>query len=373
MKFTPDGGWEELRHDQVENYEIQLVLAFGAFSLFKQDEIYIFIRNQFPMASILFNSSAGEIIGTQTNENSVSVTAIQFEKSKIKTAITDISTCKNSFDAGYYLTRAFDPVGLKNVLLICDSTKVNASQLVFSMQKYFPKDVMITGGLAAPADQQESLIGLNNKPESGKIAAIGFYGNSIQVSFGNMSGWQPFGPERTITRSKDCTVFEAGGIPILEIYNLYLRDKAYRIPVSEMLFPIAVRFDENSFPVIRTIKSVNEGDFSITYAGSVPEGARITLLRSTREQLIEGAKSSAEMTLQGMSHHPELAIVISCSERKRMLEERLNEEIQAVTKIFGNDTALTGFYAPGEISPASIDLKSELFNQSVIITALSEK
>jgi hypothetical protein len=71
--------------------------------------------------------------------------------------------------------------------------------------------------------------------------------------------------------------------------------------------------------------------------------------------------------------NPELAILISCVGRKLVLDQRVEEEIEAVREVYGANTILTGFYSYGEISPFTPDAKCELHNQTMTITTLSEK
>lgn len=371
MKYSSEGGWMDVRKDQVEHFEIDLVLAFAPSAMLKEGNLHEEISGMFPMAKVMLSSASGEFIGENLTDDSLMLTAIRFEKATVKTAMTDISTSKNSFEAGYYLSRAFDHKGLRSLFVFCDGQQVNASQLVFSLQQFLPSDVIITGSLAGTQDRQASLIGLNNQPAPGRIACIGLYGEDLKVSYGNNSGWIPFGPERKVTRSKNNTVYELGGIPVLEVYNLYLRDRKYNIPGSQMLFPIAVRFENSSGTVIRTIQSVDESVFSITYSGNVPEGAKVSLLRADCDSLINGAAGAASLITEQLPS-PELAIIISCAERRSILNGRTSEELSALKNAFGHHTAISGVFTPGEIAPAGPDLKCELFKQSVIVTAISE-
>jgi hypothetical protein len=371
MKFAAGSGWTELRHDHVEHHEIDLVLGFAPSGMLKEGNLYDEVSTLFPMAQIILSSSAGEFIDDKLSDDALTLTAIRFEKAKVKTAMTDITTSKNSFEAGYYLSRAFEHKGLRSLILFCDGQQVNASQLAFSLQQYLPPDVIITGGLAGSQDKQPSLIGLNSQPAAGRIACIGFYGEELKVTYGNNSGWIPFGPERKVTRSKNNTVYELGGIPVLEVYNLYLRDRKYNIAGSQMLFPIAVRFENSAGTVIRTIQSVDEGLFSITYSGNVPEGSKVSLLRADSDSLINGAANAVSLSTQQMPS-PELAIIMSCAERRNILNGRSSEELLAIKNALGRNTAISGLFTPGEIAPAGPDLKCELFKQSVIVTAISE-
>ena len=70
---------------------------------------------------------------------------------------------------------------------------------------------------------------------------------------------------------------------------------------------------------------------------------------------------------------PKLAIMISCVGRKLILGSRTEEEIEAVSEIFEEQTVLTGFYSYGEISPLKPMTNCELHNQTMTITCLNER
>ncbi|MFI5218428.1 MAG: FIST signal transduction protein [Bacteroidia bacterium] len=373
-KFSKSAGWETLRNDGLENESCQLVIAFGSTTLLSDNTFYETLRSWYPEANILMNTTSGEIIGTQVNDETVSLTAIAFEKTKIKSAVTRIAAVRNSFDAGYYLARALDPVDLTNVLVISDGQQVNGSDLVTCMQETLPKGTIITGGLAGDGNRyKKTLVGLNETPAEGNIVAIGFYGKNLTVTHGSMSGWEPFGPERLITKAKGNILFEMDGQPALDIYKLYLGKDANNLPGSGLLFPLSIRTTENPEPVIRTILSIDENKKSITFAGSMPEGIYTRLMKANSEQLIKGASDAAQYSVQNILQKPELAILISCVGRKMVLNNRTEEEVEAVKEILGNKTAITGFYSYGEISPSFNFTKCELHNQTMTITTFSEK
>lgn len=58
-----------------------LVLVFAERTLLERKEVLKNIREEFPYKNIVFSSTAGEIIGSQVLENSITITAIEFEKS----------------------------------------------------------------------------------------------------------------------------------------------------------------------------------------------------------------------------------------------------------------------------------------------------
>jgi hypothetical protein len=50
----------------------------------------------------------------------------------------------------------------------------------------------------------------------------------------------------------------------------------------------------------------------------------------------------------------------------------VEEEVEGVKNILGDNTAITGFYSYGEISPFEIDTRCELHNQTMTITTFTE-
>jgi hypothetical protein len=297
-KFSTENGWEQLRNDDIIPAYCNLVIAFGSKKILSDPLIYKLIRVTYANADILINSTAGEIIDTQVNDNTISLTAIQFEKTKIKTAVTEIKIITDSLEAGRCLARQLDPVDLVNVLVISDGQKVNGSDLVMGLQELLPADTIITGGLAGDGSRfQSTLVGLNELPAEGRIAAIGFYGNSLKVTYGSIGGWDSFGPERLITKSKGNVLFELDEKPALDIYKMYLGDYAADLPGSGLLFPLSIRTAYVNHSLVRTILSVNEDEKSLTFAGNMPEGAYARLMKANLDRLIEGASNAAQNTL----------------------------------------------------------------------------
>lgn len=371
-KFSRETGWEPLRNDGICPASCNLVVVFGSKTIISDPSMYNLIRNTYANADILMNSTAGEIIDTQVNDETISLTVIQFEKTKIKTAATQIEIIKDSFEAGKFLAQQFEPVDLINVLVISDGQKVNGSELVMGLQKYLPKNTIITGGLAGDGSRfQSTLVGLNELPTEGRIAAVGFYGSGLKVTYGSVGGWDSFGPERLITKSKGNILFELDGKPALDIYKMYLGEYAAELPGSGLLFPLSIRTTYVNHSLVRTILSVNEEEKSLTFAGNMPEGAYARLMKANLDRLIEGASNAAQNSLN--KHEPELAILISCVGRKLVLDQRVEEEVEVIRAIYGNNTAITGFYSYGEISPSFNFMKCELHNQTMTITTITEE
>jgi hypothetical protein len=327
-KFTKSKGWQTLLHkDSLDASLCHLVIAFGGTEVINDPDLYESIRSKYPNADVLMNSTAGEIYDTQVNDNSVSLTAIQFEKTKTQTAVAQIGSQNNSFDAGRNLAASFDQKGLKNVFVISDGLKVNGSELVLGLQSSLPRDVIITGGLAGDGARFKStLVGLNEPPIEGRIVAVGFYGSSLSVTYGSVGGWDSFGPERLITKAVDNILYELDNQPALDIYKKYLGEHANELPSSGLLFPLSIREADTGDSIVRTILAVNEDEKSLTFAGNMPEKNYARLMKANFDRLIEGASSAAQNSIDTIVRKPDLAILISCVGRKLLLNHRIEKK-----------------------------------------------
>ncbi|MBC7864784.1 MAG: FIST C-terminal domain-containing protein [Bacteroidia bacterium] len=371
-KFSYENGWEILRDDNFDVSLCNFVLVFGSRQLLDTDLIFETVSKEYTNAVILLNSTAGEIIDTQVNDNSVSLTAMYFEKTELMPVTGHIDDFKNSYEAGKKLAEKLDKKNLRNVFVISDGQKVNGSDLVAGLHDCLPAETIITGGLAGDgALFKKTLVGLNENPVEGRIAIIGFYGNDLLVTHGSIGGWDPFGPKRLITKSNENVLYELDGEPALDIYKLYLGDYSNELPGSGLLFPLCL-YTESNNSLVRTILSVSEEAKSLTFAGNMPEGSFVRLMKANFDRLIEGASAAAQISMRDKKHQPDLAILISCVGRKLVLNQRIEEEIEVIRETYGEKTALTGFYSYGEISPGTDSVKCELHNQTMTITTFTE-
>ena len=372
-KWSSYKGWEQLRSDDKANSsKADLVMVFGSRDLLDNPHLYNQIAKSYPVANIVMNSTSGEIIDTQVNDETLSLTAICFDKTTMKTACINIISFEDSKQAGKAIANSFDTVGLANLFVIADGQKVNGSDLVEGIQQHLPKGIIITGGLAGDGSRfQKTLAGLNATPTEGTIIAIGFYGADLTVSHGSVGGWDAFGPERLVTKSKGNILFELDGQPALDIYKKYLGDYSKELPGSGLLFPLCIHTSTKETAIVRTILSINEDEKSLTFAGNMPQGSYARLMKANFDRLIEGAGNAAHNSMQ-MLAKPDLAILISCVGRKLVLNQRIEEEVEAVRDRFGEQTAITGFYSYGEISPVSGFSTCGLHNQTMTITTMTE-
>ena len=355
--------------------DADLVFVFGSTSLIKNKDVTDRIKAAYPQAVLMGCSTSGEIYRTEVYDDTVVSTAVAFDKARVKAHSLKISDMKDSYVIGQQLIEGLDKEELVHVFVLSDGINVNGSKLVAGISSQLPTGVALTGGLAGDGDRFRETVVFGEAGAVGdhQVTVIGLYGDGLKVGYGSLGGWDPFGIERTITKSRDNILYEMDGQPVLGLYKEYLGEHADKLPASGLLFPLTVKVPGSDEWVVRTILGVNEDNQSMVFAGDIPEGATARLMKANFERLIDGANEAAEKSYQAVgSASPELAILISCVGRKMILKQRIEEEVESVRDVLGEDSVLTGFYYYGEISPFTPNAKCELHNQTMTITTFSE-
>jgi hypothetical protein len=377
-------GWTP-ENPKTDMKSAQIILIFGARSLLKEENLLRQIKDSYPQAHTFGCSTSGEIYGAQVLDNSIVTTAISFEHTQIKNVQVQLNQVENSYQAGEYLAKALPLTlpslvasgedKLAHVLVLSEGLKVNGSDLVRGLTSQLPNGTTVTGGLAGDGDRfEETIVFGDSEPLKETIAIVGLYGDRLKVGFSSLGGWDSFGPERLITNSEGNVLYELDGHSALELYKKYLGENAKGLPATGLLFPLCIRNKSVDTGVVRTILSVDENKHSMTFAGDVPEDSYARFMKANFDRLIDGAAEAAKTSYQAIgSVAPNLAILISCVGRKLILKQRIEEEVEGVRDVFGEQTVLAGFYSYGEIAPLIPGAKCELHNQSMTITTLLEE
>lgn len=341
---------------------------------FENAELLVsFLKNKYPKAKFAGCSTSGEIHDIYVSDHTAVLTALQFDKTTLESHEVLIEDMADSQEIGVLLAKQFDQDNLKHVLVFSDGLNVNGANLVAGLTSVM-KDVSITGGLAGDgANFNKTFVISNTGLSAKKVVAIGFYGDHIKVGYGSKGGWDSFGIERLVSKSKDNILYELDGQPALEVYKSFLGEASKDLPGSGLLFPLSLRTKENLDPVVRTILAVNEDDQSLTFAGNIPEGSYVRMMKANINRLIDGAEESAKVSqLKNANNQTSLSLLISCVGRRLVLKQLVEEEIEAVKDVMGEDAILAGFYSYGEIGPFGEFSPCHLHNQTMTITTISE-
>ncbi len=355
-----------------------LVLVFGSVKRFSEGKLQGFLKSRYPTAQLVGCTTSGEISPAGVFDDSIQITAIQWEKTIQRVAQTKMSGMQSSFEAAASLAKQLKSDGLRTVLVFSDGLNVNGSELLKGFQSVLG-DIPIVGGLAGDGGAFVKTLQLfNDTVSDNQVIAVGLYGDALITSSGALGGWKPYGPPRKVTKSEKNVVLELDGKPALPLYRMYIGEAFARgLPGTGLKFPLAV-IEEGKRDVekIRTLLAIDSTNNSLTFAGNVEEGETVRLCQTNHDRLVEGAGGAANLVMDGLSanktNQPGLAVCVSCVGRKGVMAEQVVDEVKLVQQILGPQTSVTGFYSYGELAPRPNTTDSVLHNQTMTIGYLSE-
>lgn len=375
LRWSSVSGWSDAP-DIAEQEDVQLLLAFGPV-IAPDTDWFSEVKERWPRAELVYSSAGGQIDGLDVLDTEVVITGLAFDHVGVRVHSCDGAGVVPCDTLGRQLGEdiSADPE-VRHVLVFLDGLHINGASFAAGLTSALPPGVTVSGGLASDGVAfVKTALGLNGPPSERRIIAVALSGDSLVIGTGSAGGWEPFGPERTVTRAAGTTVFELDDERALDIYRRYLGDLASELPGSALLFPLSLTPPDGGPMVVRTILGIDEAEGSLRFAGDVPMGYRVRLMRSTNDSILDGATLAAQQARAAMGGITVGAMLcVSCVGRREVLRSRVEEEIEEVSRL-SPGVVVTGYYSNGEIAPpaGSTDGIARLHNQTMTITAIGER
>lgn len=371
FQFSAASGWScgtlpDLDSDRT------LVVAFASPEFVDHPGPLQELARHFPKSSLVGCSTAGEIHGTRLHDATVTVAAMRFARTRLQ-RVSAAVTQPSSFATGQTLAQQLAGPDLRAVFVLAEGLGINGSELVRGLNTVLPPEIVVTGGLAGDGDRFGRTWILDaGVAAPGRVCAVGFHGDAVRVGHGSKGGWDPFGPERRITRATANVLYELDGKPALQLYKQYLGERASGLPATGLLFPLALRAPEcPDKGIVRTLLAVDEASQSMTFAGDLPVGHLVRFMRANFDRLVDGAAAASRLSRHVDVPGPVLAVTISCVGRRLVLGERAEEEIEAAFDALPPGSQQIGYYSYGELSPFATG-HCDLHNQTMTLTTFAE-
>lgn len=350
-----------------------LVLVFGNRYLLEDENIIKNIREEFTYENIVFGSTSGEILDGSFQDNSISVTAIELENTTFVIERENISNFNMQSNLlGEKLLGKLPKEKLKHLFVLSDGL-LDGCKLIEGLENNLSNTIAITGGLCGDdARFEKTVTSFNDNPKTGEVVLIGLYGETLEISYASAGGWFPFGPERKITKSNGNIIFEIDNKPALDVYKNHLAHRAIGLPSASLSFPLNVTYENKNQAVVRTILGIDESQNSLILAGDAPENSKVQLLMASVDAIIDGAQFATQLAMKNRKKKAEIAILVSCIGRKLVMNNRVGEETEYVKESLDASTLITGFYSYGQIAPFNGNDYTNLHNQTMTVTLISE-
>lgn len=333
------------------------------------------IKKKFTDTIIIGGTTVGEIINNTVIDGTIAMSAVKFKSTRLHLYSTILPTDGfSNYQTGVEFANKIDQNGLKHLFLLSDLQTLNASNLLKGINERLLPEIGVSGGLAGRNSYVDSnYIIENGEIKRNRVIALAMYGESLQVSYNAQGGWDSYGVECLVTKSYKNHLLEIDGRPALDFYKSHV-DAAIVNNIKDEGFkhPIKVRNENHSNPVIRVVLAVDEDEKSLIMSEELPMGSYVRLMKSNIDRLIKGAENASKIIAEQSNHEHQLAILISCAGRRKVLGNLVAEEVEATMGQFTPQTKSIGFYSYGEISPFFKIPKTSLHNLTMCVTTFSE-
>lgn len=314
------------------------------------------LQDDFPTASIVGVTAAGEIAGAKMLEHATVVSLSLFEKTQVDIAYTS----QIDEQSGLELAKKICREKTKAVILLSEGLKGKDYEGFLKGFKKHDPSLVIVGGLAGDELKLEKTFVLyqTNIYEDGSVA-VALSGEDIYASNRYNLNRFSVGQEFVVTKANGNVVEEIDSQNIIELCKTYLGEDIFDL--SQGMPDFQLLYKAGDTVISRTPLRVEEN--KVIFAAPVKEGQRVRFGFSNAASVISGAHKIAKE----IAKKPADAIYIfSCIARKFYLHEMLENEFKAFEKI----APTAGFFTYGEYFGTSKNIA--LLNCTTTILVLSE-
>lgn len=268
------------------------------------------------------------------------------------------------------------PQSTRYLQLFSDGITGSGCGLLRGISSVLGEDIPVSGGTAGDDGRftgTKQFVG--EEMLSDAAVAVGFSGD-FQFGTGVRSGWTPTGLTKTVTRASGNKLFELNGEPALRVYERFLGKYAHKLPAIGVEYPLgivgsATELGEGDYFLLRATMSVNREEGSITFAGEIPVGSKVSVTCGDISSVLNASEEAASLALSDLGDAKVAMIfVYSCMARKIVLGRRTREEIELIRQKIGPNLPIAGFYSYGEYSPLRSGGTSYLHNETATVSVI---
>ncbi len=353
-----------------------MVWVFGSSNYLGRSDVFEELERIFPKSTVLGCSGGGVIWNDEVLENALLACVCKFERAKVWHCAWIREGQISDERIGKLLGQALLTRGSpQSVMMMADGLKSKGEPLLRGLQLAGLEQIPIWGGMAGDGSQfRQTWVYCSHQLASQGVIVVGLAGSELRVRCGKGGGWKVLGPRRTVTSSRGNQVFAMDNRSILEIYTDYLGDLSAELPAIGARYPLMVKCKGNSkSETLRSVLSVDRRTQSMCFAGEVPEGSSVQMMRGDLQSLLSGAREVAVDVSHGADSVTEgVVIACNCIGRRMVLGQQADLELDAVRAVVPEAVPIIGFYSMGEIAPLQWNEPSAFLNETLTLTYIAE-
>lgn len=240
-------------------------------------------------------------------------------------------------------------------LIVCSTgTSVNGEifdgqSFVHSLEQVIGPAAKMYGGMAGDDYSFAGSFVFTNQRSSDKgIVALIIDEDKVSVTGMAISGWQPIGTVKTVTKSEDGWLYTIDDKPALDMYLKYLgkenEDPEKFYSDVGLFYPFQVLDAED--PVMRTPMSIDNDDKALKLDFAIPTGTKLQFSMPPDFDIIENVLEKATELKNESQGNAEALLIFSCAGRLNALGPMTKMENDGLGEIW--KTPMAGFFTYGE-------------------------
>ncbi len=367
-------GWNQPLDSNLDS-ESTLVILFGSSKYFGRRDVFKELECVFLKSTIVGCSGGGVFLNDEIWDDALIATVVRFDQTSVRHSALFNNRESDAAQLGatlIHLLKDEEPAGL---FILGDGLKTNGESLLHGMQSESLHNTLIWGGMAGDGTNfQRNWLYCNGETTKHGVIAVGFYGDQIEFRTRVGGGWKNFGPQHKVTDSDGSRVFALDDRPMLDIYSEYLGKLSGELPAIGARYPLRVDSGEvGRSDYLRSVLEIDEKTRSMRFAGDVPNGAIVQMMRGDLRSLLLGASSAAlDVAKEYTSMDEGIVIACNCIGRRMVLGSQADLELNAIRSNMPEAIPMVGFYSLGEFAQPDESIPCEFLNETITLTTMIE-
>jgi len=350
-----------IKSERIKDGDSLLIQIFGSST---SDEEFLKVRKEIkealPSSAIIGSSTAGIIKDGNIEDSAVVISFSIFEHSIVKAkSYSNLSTD----EILEQLSNDVITPKTKLLLFFANTFTFDSEKLLMQIEQKYP-DLIIAGGNGADDLKFEGCKIFSGVNEQCDAAFAAVDSDVLEVQAASLLNWQSIGKELTVTKADGSRLYEIDNRPVLDVYEHYFgKEVVEQILQLGTKFPLIHNYE--GVDVARAPIAVHE-DGSLTLAGRLKTGSKVRFGFANVNDIEE---YNHNKLLKKYPHKMEAAYIYSCSARRSMIGNYLNNEVSVIEKI----APTSGFITYGEFFHNKRSKSNHLLNITTTFVMLSEK
>ncbi|HJW31485.1 MAG TPA: FIST N-terminal domain-containing protein, partial [Saprospiraceae bacterium] len=350
---TPEEINSELIGSMADGFKPTLAMVFLSV---KQDRAAICKILANAAISIFGITTNGEFIDEDLSQESTAILLLDINPAYFTVLLEDLDHHDPRIVTRSMAQKALQKFSNPAILISGSYVQINAEQMLYGFEDILGAQVTLFGGMAGDdfSFTEQFVFTAEKESQKGVIALV-LDEDKIMVKGRSACGWKAIGTEKTVTKSDGNRVYTIDDTPALDILIKYtgLKDITKENKDAAMQLATALPLllqRENGDPVIRAGGLIHWEDHSMTYSGSIPEGAKLRFTLPPDFDVIDQVIESGEKLKAMEMPEVEALILFSCAGRYLSLGPMINKEVEGLKKVW--NAPMVGFFSFGEFGRA---------------------